>query len=166
MNMTRVIAFVVTYVVWCVLCWVPSVQQLVAGAVVSGLLAWFTGDLLVERPGVLRHAGRYVQFLFVYIPVFLWECFKANIDVARRVADPRLPIHPGIVRVRTELQSDAAVTFLANSITLTPGTMTVDVDRDHGILYVHWIDVKAADTAEATRLISARFERILKKVFE
>jgi multicomponent Na+:H+ antiporter subunit E len=109
---------------------------------------------------------RYWYFLAYYLPVFLWECFKANVDVAYRVAHPRLPIKPGIVKVKTSLKTDTGLTFLANSITLTPGTLSVDIDRDNGILYVHWINVKKKDVESATKIIVVRFERILRKIFE
>jgi multicomponent Na+:H+ antiporter subunit E len=68
--------------------------------------------------------------------------------------------------VRTNLKTDVAKTFLANSITLTPGTMTVDIDDD--ILYVHWIDVgsKSDDIEENTKQISAKFEKYLRRIFE
>lgn len=98
--------------------------------------------------------------------MFLWECLKANIDVARRVLNPNLPINPGIVKVKTSLKSDTGLTFLANSITLTPGTLCVDIDSEKGILYIHWIDVKTQDIDKATQIIVTKFENILKKIFE
>lgn len=58
------------------------------------------------------------------------------------------------------------MTFLANSITLTPGTMSVDVDKENSILYIHWIDVKTKDVESATKIIVERFEKILKKIFD
>ena len=58
------------------------------------------------------------------------------------------------------------MTFLANSITLTPGTMSVDIDKNNGILYIHWIDVKTKDVESATRIIVDRFEKVLKKIFD
>ncbi len=136
------------------------------GIVVSSIVAVMMGDLVIQRPHLLWHPQRYLYFLFHYVPVFLWEVLKANIDVAYRVVHPGLPIHPGIVKVKTSLQSDVACTFLANSITLTPGTMSVDIDKDRGVLYVHWIDVRSQDVEEATRIIVERFERILRKIFE
>jgi multicomponent Na+:H+ antiporter subunit E len=90
----------------------------------------------------------------------------ANIDVAYRVLHPALPIKPGIVKVKTSLKTDTALTFLANSITLTPGTMSVDIDTDNGFLYVHWINVKDKDVEAATKIIVERFENILAKIFE
>ena len=79
---------------------------------------------------------------------------------------PRLPINPGIVKIKTSLKSDTALTFLANSITLTPGTMSVDIDTERGVLYVHWINVRAEDIESATKLIAERFEKILRKIFD
>jgi multicomponent Na+:H+ antiporter subunit E len=60
---------------------------------------------------------------------------------------------------------DSGITALANSITLTPGTLTVDVGEE-GVLYVHWINVRVTDIEETTKLIGERFEWFLKKVFE
>jgi multicomponent Na+:H+ antiporter subunit E len=156
----------IAFVAWCLLTWVPDVQHLFVGVLVAALVAYLTGDLFIQRPYLLKHPHRYAVFFFQYLPLFLWEVVKANIDVAYRIIHPRLPISPGIVKVRTTLKSDTALTFLANSITLTPGTMSVDVDRASGVLYIHWIDVKAQDVQEATQIIVERFEKILSKIFE
>jgi multicomponent Na+:H+ antiporter subunit E len=145
--------------------WVPDGQHLLVGLFVSALVAYITGDMFVQRPHLFKHLERYLWF-FYYIPIFLWEMIKANIDVAYRVSHPKLPINPGIVKVRTTLKSDTGLTFLANSITLTPGTLSVDVDKEEGVLYVHWIDVKDKDVTGATEKIVNRFENILKRVFE
>jgi len=104
-------------------------------------------------------------WLFWYVVLFVWECVKANIDGARRVIHPDLPINPGIVKIKTGLKSDIALTILANTLTLQPGTMTVDIDKENGFLYVHWIDVKAADAGQAAKMISGKFEKILERVF-
>jgi len=163
---SRVVLFIVAFLVWLLLSWVPDIQHVLVGLVAAAFVAYITGDLFVQRPHVLVHPERYFYFVFRYVPVFLWECFKANIDVAYRVIHPKILINPGIVKVKTELKTDTGLTFLANSITLTPGTMSVDIDKDSGVLYVHWINVKAKDVDAATELIVRRFERILKKIFE
>ena len=163
---SKIILFLVAFLVWSLLNWVPDWQHIVAGIFICAFVAFITGDLFIKRAYILKHPFRYWYFVVYYIPLFLWECLKANIDVAYRVLDPRLPIKPGIVKVRTTLKSDTGLTFLANSITLTPGTMVVDIDRENGILYVHWIYVRTTDMEEATRIIAARFEKILAKIFE
>ena len=163
---SRISMFFVAFIVWCLLNWVPDWQHLIIGGFVSAFVAFMVGDLFVTRPHVLMHPSRYWYFFAYYLPLFLWECFKANLDVAYRVLHPRLPINPGIVKVRTKLTTETALTFLANSITLTPGTMSVDIDKDNGILYIHWIDVKTKDVESATRIIVDRFEKVLKKIFD
>lgn len=162
----KLVLFVVVFLVWLGLSWSVDVQHLVVGAVVSLLVTAAAAGMFRRTPRLLKRPGRYFYFLFGYVPLFIWEVVKANFDVAYRVLNPVLPIKPGIVKVKTDLKSDLALTFLANSITLTPGTMTVDVDRENGFLYVHWINVKAPDIEGATRLVAGRFEPLLRKIFE
>jgi len=104
-----------------------------------------------------------VFFALVYVIVLLTEIIKANFDVAYRVLHPRMPIKPGIVVVKTSLKSDIAKLVLANSITLTPGTFTLDVIGDE--LLIHWINVKAEDVDGATKMIGGRFEKFLRIIF-
>jgi len=163
---SRIILFILAFLAWLLLNWVPDWQHALVGIFVALFAAYLTGDLFIKRPYVLKHPPRYWYFLVFYVPTFLWQCFKANIDVAYRVLHPKLPVNPGIVKVKTKLKSDTGLTFLANSITLTPGTLTVDIDRNNGVLYVHWIDVRAKDVEKATKIIVERFETLLKKIFE
>jgi len=163
---SRIILFITAFFLWCLLSWVPDWQHVLVGVFIAALVAFITGDLFIQRPHVLKHPMRYFYFIFWYLPVFLWEVVKANIDVAYRVIHPKLPIKPGIVKITTALKSDTALTFLANSITLTPGTLSVDIDTEKAVLYVHWISVKTKDTETATKIIVERFERILKKIFD
>ncbi len=86
---------------------------------------------------------RWVSWLVYLFGPFAVGLVKANFDVASRVITGN--INPGIVKVPSGLKSDFAVTMLANSITLTPGTLTVDLDDSSNDLYVHWIDVKNSD---------------------
>lgn len=163
---SKIIFFFICFITWSLLCWVPDLEHIIVGIIVSIIISMITGDIFINRPHVLTHIPRYYYLFFVYFPVFLWECFKANIDVAYRVLHPALPIKPGIVKIKTKLKTDIALTFLANSITLTPGTLCVDIDRDNSVLYIHWINVKDKDTDKATKIISERFEKILTKIFE
>ncbi|MFH1836883.1 MAG: Na+/H+ antiporter subunit E [Candidatus Omnitrophota bacterium] len=162
----KLVLFILAFIIWCILNWVPDWQHITIGIFVALFTVIMTGDLFVATPRLLKHPHRYWYFVAHYIPRFLWECLKANIDVAYRVLHPKMPINPGIVKVKTSLKTDTALTFLANSITLTPGTMTVDIDRDNGILYIHWINVRDKDIKKATEIIVEKFERIIAKVFE
>jgi multicomponent Na+:H+ antiporter subunit E len=163
---SKAILFVLGYIVWCLINWIPDWQHLIVGVFVVAFVAYLAGDLFIRTPDSLKHPHRYWYFMVYYLPKFFWECLKANLDVAYRVIHPNLPINPGIVKVKTRLKTDTALTFLANSITLTPGTMSVDIDRDNGFLYIHWINVQDKDVEGATKLIVDKFEHILEKIFE
>jgi multicomponent Na+:H+ antiporter subunit E len=162
----RILLFIIGFLIWMLLNWPPDIQHALVGIFVSGFAAFLTGDLFTRRP--MRHFVHITRYLWFgyYIPLFAWECFKANIDVAYRVLHPALPIKPGIVKIKTSLKSDTALTFLANSITLTPGTFCVDIKPEEGILYIHWINVKTQDTHKATQAIADKFEKVLKRIFE
>lgn len=156
---------------WLLLAWPvdPRTGRVDGSALVAGLGV----GLLVaaaSRPAAGFRLGPWLDprrsfWVLVYAGVFLWHVVLANLDVAYRVLHPRLPIRPGIVKTRTRLRSRAARTLLANSITLTPGTLTVDLLPD-GVLYVHWLHVRATDPEQARERIVARFERILRRIFE
>lgn len=162
---SRIILFILGFLIWMLLTWPADFQHALVGIAVAAFVAMLTGDMFVRRPAHFKHIHRYLWF-FYYVPLFLWECLKANIDVMLRVLNPKLPINPGIVKIKTTLKSDTGLTFLANSITLTPGTLCIDIDAKEGILYIHWIDVKSRDVSQATQLIAGKFEAILKKIFE
>lgn len=161
----RLILFIFLAIVWTLLCWPPESQHVIVGLVVCVAIALMAGGLFITRPHVFTHPTRYIYFL-QFLPVFIWECIKANVDVAYRVIHPSLPIKPGIVKVKTSLKSETGLTFLANAITLTPGTMTVDIDKENGFLYIHWISVRSQDMEQATCIIVKRFEKNLAKIFE
>jgi multicomponent Na+:H+ antiporter subunit E len=103
-------------------------------------------------------------WFIVYLIYLLFHVVIANLDVAYRVLHPEMPIKPGIVKFKTSLKSDLAKTVLANSITLTPGTLTIDIIDDY--YYVHWIYVRSIDEGIAKHGIIHGFEKLLRRVFE
>lgn len=99
-------------------------------------------------------------YVLQYLAEFLRALLAANIDMARRVITPSLPIDPAVVEVQTKLHSPLGKLLLANSITLTPGTLTIDIEDD--IIRVHWIDARGIDDlTQVTHTISERFEKPL-----
>ena len=79
----------------------------------------------------------------LYLPWLFWEIIKANIDVVKRILDPALPISPTLFRVKAQQRSDLAKVIYANSITLTPGTVSIIVDGDE--IEVHALTEEAAE---------------------
>ncbi|WP_368408348.1 Na+/H+ antiporter subunit E [Halorubellus salinus] len=88
---------------------------------------------------VLVRTPRALLAALQYATVFLWELLTANVDVAYRVLSPSMPIDPDVIEVPLRVETDLAITTIANSITLTPGTLTMDYDAERNSLYVHAI---------------------------
>ena len=152
------LVFLLLLVIWLLLTYPFSLQELIAGAAAALLISFFpTGASQVMRE--VRVSPRAILAAIRYGFVFLSALIRANLDVAFRVLKPSLPISPGIVRIRTSLRTPLARTLLANSITLTPGTITVEARG--ALFYVHWISVADEDIEEATRKIVGKFERYL-----
>jgi multicomponent Na+:H+ antiporter subunit E len=162
-EVRRVIAgFVLLFGFWLLLSYTLDPGHVIAGALATALVLILMAGRGPRREWLLNPVR--VFWLLVYIPFFVYYCIRANLDVAYRVLHPDMPIRPGIVKVHTILTTDLAKSFLANSITLTPGTLTVDIQGQD--LYVHWIYVRTDDAGEQTREIVQRFEGFLKRIFE
>lgn len=147
--------------------WIMLMDTLAADSLLAGVLASLVIALLF-RNGLsffteFRATPRsFVAGVFFY-GYFLKELVKSNLRLAAIVLSPDLPIRPGIVKVRTRLKSRMGRLMLANSITLTPGTLTVELDGEW--LYIHWVQVEATDIDAATAEIVAGFERYLEVMY-
>ena len=155
--------FILTFLFWLLLTFDLSPVNLVAGAVAALVTSLLFAKHFFCKVVKFIQPMRYF-WLLVYLVIFIWECIKANFDVAYRVLHPAMPIKPGIVKVKLDLKSDFARTMLANSITMTPGTISVDIVGDD--LFVHWIYVRSEDPAKYSQQIAGKFEKYIKKIFE
>jgi len=131
MTAKRTIALsVVMFIFWIVLVQNFQAKDLVIGLFCAVGVAFISQLLLSDQIESLdMRAGQVFRFA-VYLPYLVFQIVKANIDVAEIVLDPRLPISPVIVKFKFALKEDLPQVTLANSITLTPGTLTVDVQDD------------------------------------
>lgn len=162
---SRIIVFVLSFLVWLALTTVRDIQEVVTGVIIAFLVSAIAGHFLITTDKQ-RHLAVRIMYAIAYLLKFLWEMIKANVHVAYLVVHPMVPVKPGIVKIRTNLTKDTAMTVLANSITLTPGTLTVDVNAEKQELYIHWITVRTDDIEENTREVGGRFEGLLREVFE
>ncbi|MBA5941926.1 MAG: Na+/H+ antiporter subunit E [Methanophagales archaeon] len=154
------LTFAVLFGFWVVLSGHLDVIKLSMGIICSILVALYSHDLLFKDTGSKGRIGRTRIFLrfIAYIFWLLIQIFIANIDVARRVLDPRMPISPEIIKFKSELKSDLALTTLATSITLTPGTLTIDIID--GYFYIHCLSIESGE-----QLLKGDFERHMEHVF-
>lgn len=155
--------FILLLLVWLALTSSLNPQKLTVGILIALVLSSFLSTTYIGMGLPPLGIKRFV-FLFIYLLVLLKEIVKANMDVAYRVIHPKMPIKPGIVIIKTKLKQDIAKVILANSITMTPGTFTLDIQGDK--LLVHWIYVRSENPEERARIISGKFEKILRVVFE
>ncbi len=146
----------------CMLLWILLTgsldsQELIAGGVVSLLVtALFTSRLIIFTG--FRFSWLAPVYILSYLGNFLVALLLANFDLAVRVLSPSLPIRPEMVEVKTVLKSPLAKLMLANTITLTPGTLTVDLIDDR--LQIHWVNCPPGTTSQsATKQIVANFEK-------
>jgi len=148
--------------IWLALTTTFQWQELSVGIFISLVLALFLNKNYLKL-GLPPISIKRIIFFILYISVLFIEIVKANLDVAYRIIHPKMPIKPGIVIIKTKLKQDIAKMILANSITLTPGTFTLDIKGDE--LLIHWIYVRSEKMDESTKIIGQKFEKYLKVVF-
>jgi len=163
MKIKNILAlFVILFFIWVMINNQFQIEVMIIGVILSLLISIVMGSRLIVF-NELKFSFGSVFYTIWYLFVFLTELVKSNLDVARRVLTPSLPINPGIIKTKTVLKSKMGRMILANSITLTPGTLTVDIEDD--ILYIHCIDVCCEDIDKATAAIVGKFEKILVKIY-
>lgn len=160
----KLVLFILGFSVWAFLHYPPDKQHLLVGAGVALIITLLCGDLFTTRPKLFLEGKRYLWF-FYFAFVCLVESFKINIDMAIRLLARDIPLNPGIVKIKTNLKTDISLTYLANALTLTKGAITVDIDKQKGFIYLHWIDLKQTDKKKIEETVE-RLEKILAKIFE
>jgi multicomponent Na+:H+ antiporter subunit E len=150
--------FGVSYLFYLTLAWFASALDFVTGAIGAAIVGVALSRVSLTQPLRARQTARRLLRFVVYVPYLLWEVTKANIGIARVILSPRMPIDPSVVRFRAAVWGGVPVTTLANSITLTPGTLTIDVGNREFI--VHSL------TIESRRdLLDGALERAVRFVF-
>jgi len=164
MTRTRstAVMFATLLLFWLMLMGRPTVDVLVVGVLASLVIAILYPNGLSFFTEFRATPEAFIAGLRYY-GYFFKELVISNLRLAAVVLSPSLPIKPGIVKVRTRLKSRMGRLMLANSITLTPGTLTVEMDGEW--LYIHWVSVQSPDIEAATAEIVAGFERYLEVIY-
>lgn len=153
-----IFTFLSLFLIWSALSYPLTNQEIIFGLILSLFISILT-QYYNQRSKSFKIKSLY--HLIKYFIVFLIELVKANFNMARIVITPSLPISPKIYEVKTELKSNIAKALLANSITLTPGTISVDLEDD--TIYIHVVEGTKVDDVEG---LKGPFEKILKEAFE
>lgn len=129
------------------------------GFVAGFILLWLTQRLMLPS-NYFRKVPQVIGFVWF----FLWELVKANLRMMVTVLSPRLTIRPAVIAIPLDARSDIEITLLANLITLTPGSLYLDVSQDRCVMYVHTMHVDDPDLFRYR--IKSGFERRVMEVLE
>ncbi|WP_019039416.1 Na+/H+ antiporter subunit E [Psychroflexus tropicus] len=156
---TKFLSNILLTLIWVFLTGEYNLNNFLFGFVLSFVILWILSG--VEDQGKLKYfkiVPRVISFIFF----FIWELTKANIQVAYEVITPKFNMKPGIVALPLDAKTDLEITLLANLITLTPGTLALDVSSDRSVLYVHGMYVE--DRKEFVEDIKQGFEKRLLEI--
>lgn len=139
--------------------------------IVTGIItAIFTGillsSLLVENWRKSVDVKRFFYLIKYTLRYFLIDEVKAHITVIKLGLSPKINIKPGIVRIPVKSRSDYALTLLSISITNTPGTVVVDIDKDRRVIYVNWINITTTNPIECYKEIAQTFDNYATTIFD
>lgn len=121
------------------------------------LLGYLVLLLLAPIQGGTSYHGR-VWRLIAFIVLYVWDFTLASLRVAYDVLTPRFHMKPGVIRIPLEARTDLEITIFANLLSLTPGTLALDVSRDRDQLYVHAMFIDGDDPDRLRRAIKGRLE--------
>lgn len=155
----RGIVFVMLFVTWLILSGLYDGFHLTLGVISCGLVTWMSSDLLFEDRNIsVSHRLRQLGRLSLYFFWLLWQIFLANLHLFHLAFSPRSELQPHILRYESDLESDFERFLLANSITLTPGTVTIKIVGN--VFYIHAISDIAA------KGLDGEMERRIRHIFE
>ena len=156
---TRFVANLLLTFIWVALTGNFAFINYIFGFVLSFFILW-----IISREKKKSTYFTLVPKLIAFVFYFLFELIKANLHVAYEVSTPKLKMNPGIVMVPLDIQSDIGITLLANMISLTPGTLSLDVSNDKKVLFVHAMYIN--DREEFIHGIKNGFEKRLLEIFK
>ncbi len=165
-----IISWITLLIFWIIVSGNLSWPNLLVGGSIALIISSFmyenlTDDLRCKGPLIKKIVNLLLVQVPQYVFIMAFQLIESNVRVAKHALF--MDIDPGIIKIETALKSDTGTTLMANSITLTPGTLTLDLDKklDKTYLYVHWIDLKTLNSEKAGDEIKGDVERWLKKIF-
>ena len=154
--MSFLITTIAMFIFWILLSGEFTFILITSGVVASLITAYLSHDIFIGKADLKTETGRVFKFI-VYIPWLLWEIILANVEIAYLVLNPKPLVDPQIVRFKNDLKTDLGIVTLAHSITLTPGTVTVDANREEFVIHAIW-------QKSAEGIISGEMQRKVKKI--
>jgi len=167
---TPIVLFFTLFLFWVLFTGRAELSALAIGIALSMVVTRITWRIFFPSTrGIQHHIEPPLHFRLreaaIFFPLYAWDIFKATAQVAFLALRPRIELMPGIVKVETGLKNKTTLVILANQITLTPGTLTVDVDIVHHNLFVHSLNLRTLDACSVCEEIG-RLEERLRRLME
>lgn len=140
------VLFILLVVFWVIIASTISWIELIVGTLASGLIVFYSYDMILTEDEATPLTFKTIKAFITLVFTLLKEVIVANFHVAKIVLSPKLPIEPGFKKIRQPLKKALNQTFYGNAITLTPGTLTVDMDQEH--ILVHGLLIKHIEEIE------------------
>jgi len=150
---------VALWLIWLLLNNTASFGHMVLGALLATFIPWFTASFWQEKVQIHRP-----WLLVKFVAVVIYEILIANVVVAKLILTRQDKLQPGFLHVPLDLKSPVAIGLLANTISLTPGTVTCDLSEDQQSLLIHALHIEDAEATVAD--IKNQFEKPLKEIFD
>ncbi|MFW6149016.1 MAG: Na+/H+ antiporter subunit E [Atribacterota bacterium] len=161
-NIRYILTFLFLILFWLILTLNFQPTSILVGVIVSFFISLISCNFFIQSSeGIHSRLIKTIFYLLLYLFVLLYEMFLASFDVVYRIAT--MDINPEIVMIKSGIESDLGILLLANSITLTPGTITVDTEGEY--IYVHWLYARTTHFGHAAELIKGSFEQWLERIF-
>lgn len=157
------VASVALALLWCVLNESVSPGHVLLAALLGAVVPWWLQPLWPAPPRRIRRPVRAFALAIAFAALVAWDIVVANLRVARTVLSPLHALRPGIATVPIDLDDPRAIAVLAHVVTLTPGSVTVDVAPDRRSLTIHAVDLH--DPEAAVRNVRERYERRIREIF-
>jgi len=154
--MSFLITAIAMFIFWILLSGEFTFILITSGVVSSLIVAYISHDLLIGKADLKTEVGRVFRF-FRYLPWLLWQIILCNVEIAYLVLNPKQLVDPQLVRFKPDLKTDLGIVTLANSITLTPGTVTIEASREEFVIHAIW-------HKSAEGIIEGEMQRKVKKI--
>ncbi|MET1160390.1 MAG: Na+/H+ antiporter subunit E [Thermoprotei archaeon] len=163
---SAVVVCILVFITYIIFSGSVSVYDIVTGIITGIVLGIIFSEYMVKNPGKVFNPVRWAWLIAYAIYYFFVAEVRAHLDVMYRILHPKTPVRPAIVKIPYDVETDYAVTAVANSITNTPGTVVVDINPVEKAYYVHWINAKTLEPEKAHEHVSRVFEKYIRRIFD
>ncbi|MGM0471424.1 MAG: Na+/H+ antiporter subunit E [Bacillota bacterium] len=166
--MNNIYILIILYIIWIILTSSLTLESLTLGLMITLLIGYIDNHDFSFNIVFKKAITKFVYLLQYGFWVY-WEMLEASYKVSYHILDPRTKFKSGVVKVPTKVSGNheqVQLIILANTITLTPGTVTLDLNLANKELYILWLNVKAKDYRTIRKIILLRFEMIIRRIFK